>query len=87
MTKLLKNEVYGLRCKKCTDTIYSRHRHDFRYCKCKAIAIDGGRDYIRMVGESNDMEPIVINTETNNFYIPEDDSWDIYIRDVLCYNE
>src|SRR5574337_866627 len=33
-----------VRCKKCDDVIQSMHRHDFRWCKCGAIAIDGGSD-------------------------------------------
>ena len=69
MTELLKNEVFGLRCKKCADVIYSHHRHDMRYCKCNTIAIDGGRDYTRILGELTDMESVVINTENNKFYV------------------
>ena len=71
MTKLLKNEVFGLRCTKCIDIIYSHHRHDMRFCKCGLIAIDGGRDYTKITGELKNMEHIVINTETNNFYVRE----------------
>lgn len=36
-----------LRCKKCDDIIESKHVHDFRYCKCGAIFIDGGLEYLR----------------------------------------
>lgn len=35
------------RCKKCGDEIESKHRHDFRACKCGAIFVDGGKDYLR----------------------------------------
>lgn len=34
-------------CAKCHDVIESTHRHDYRRCKCGAIAVDGGRAYIR----------------------------------------
>lgn len=37
-------------CLKCGDHIESQHVHDFRYCKCKSVAVDGGYDYIRRVG-------------------------------------
>ncbi|CAI8803547.1 MULTISPECIES: DUF7695 domain-containing protein [Bacillus cereus group] len=39
--------INKLRCKKCNDIIESKHRHDFNLCKCKAIFIDGGKDYQR----------------------------------------
>lgn len=38
-------------CLKCGDHIESKHVHDFRYCSCKAIAVDGGYEYIRRVGK------------------------------------
>lgn len=34
-------------CRKCGDVIESRHRHDFVWCRCKEIYVDGGLDYIR----------------------------------------
>lgn len=38
-------EINAIKCPVCKDTIYSRARHDFRYCSCKAVSIDGGLDY------------------------------------------
>lgn len=32
-------------CNKCKDIIESKHRHDFVWCKCKSIFVDGGNDY------------------------------------------
>ncbi len=37
-------------CAKCLDVVQSMHRHDFKRCNCEAIAIDGGSDYIKCVG-------------------------------------
>lgn len=45
---ILSNQV---RCKKCGDEPFSAHRHDFKYCKCETIAVDGGMDYLRRVGD------------------------------------
>ena len=42
-------------CKKCKDIIESYDRHDFKYCKCRAIFVDGGRDYLRRGGEVEDI--------------------------------
>jgi Zn-finger nucleic acid-binding protein len=38
-------------CNACKDEIVSIHRHDFNSCKCGAIAIDGGLEYTRRVGD------------------------------------
>jgi hypothetical protein len=43
--------VSAITCHKCGATIYSRCGHDMRWCTCKSIAIDGGRDYSRVVFE------------------------------------
>ena len=48
---LIQNE---LECKKCGDIIYSAYRHDFKYCKCGSVAVDGGMDYARRVGNVRD---------------------------------
>jgi tRNA(Ile2) C34 agmatinyltransferase TiaS len=40
-----------IQCSKCDDIIESTNRHDFRWCKCGSIAVDGGKSYLRRVGE------------------------------------
>lgn len=47
MKKIIQNQV---KCNKCKDEIFSKHRHDFVRCKCGAIAVDGGMEYLRRVG-------------------------------------
>lgn len=42
-------------CKKCKDIIESKTEHDFKFCKCGAIAVDGGKDYIRRLGFPEDI--------------------------------
>lgn len=37
-------------CILCGDRIVSEHRHDFKWCKCKAVAVDGGLHYLRRIG-------------------------------------
>ena len=52
MTKtLIQNE---LECKNCGDIVHSAYRHDFKYCKCGSVAVDGGMDYVRRVGNVRD---------------------------------
>lgn len=38
------------KCKKCGEVITSNNRHDFKYCKCGAIFVDGGSWYGRRGG-------------------------------------
>lgn len=45
---IIKNSV---KCLKCNDIIESVHRHDFVTCKCGNISVDGGKDYLRRVGD------------------------------------
>lgn len=39
-----------IQCTKCGDVIESVHRHDFKWCKCKSVAVDGGKDYLKRSG-------------------------------------
>lgn len=44
------------KCKKCGDVIESTSRHDYVTCKCGAISVDGGTDYIRRIGNPEDFD-------------------------------
>lgn len=35
------------KCEECNTEIVSRHRHDYVVCSCGAVAVDGGRDYLK----------------------------------------
>lgn len=43
MSKIIRNMI---RCNTCGDTIESTSRHDFKYCKCGRVFVDGGHDYL-----------------------------------------
>lgn len=47
MNKIIVNKI---KCKICGDVIESTYRHDFKFCKCGAVAVDGGKDYLRRLG-------------------------------------
>ncbi len=49
--------VQCITCPQCKDRIWSRHRHDFRHCKCGYCFVDGGRDYLRY-GWNGDLLPV-----------------------------
>ena len=52
---ILQNQI---RCKRCGDEPYSAHRHDYKSCKCGAVAVDGGMDYLRRTGNPEDYEDL-----------------------------
>lgn len=45
--------VAALLCKSCNHAVFSRCRHDMRWCKCRSIAIDGGFDYCRVLSKED----------------------------------
>ncbi|MBQ9967290.1 MAG: hypothetical protein IJO88_01035 [Oscillospiraceae bacterium] len=45
--KILVNKI---QCKACGDVIESIPGDDFKFCKCRAVAVDGGLDYLRRLG-------------------------------------
>ena len=48
---------HAIMCKKCLETIESKHDHDFKYCSCGAVGIDGGiADGNRILGDPSDIE-------------------------------
>lgn len=44
MKKILKNAI---KCKHCGDIIESTWEHDFKFCSCKSVAVDGGHTYLK----------------------------------------
>lgn len=44
MRKIIINKI---KCKNCGDEIESTYTHDFKFCKCGRVAVDGGHSYLR----------------------------------------
>lgn len=47
MNKIIRNRI---KCNLCGDIIESTYCHDFVMCKCGAVAVDGGKDYLKRCG-------------------------------------
>lgn len=82
-----------IKCTKCKEVIESFHQHDFKWCKCKAIFVDGGKSYWRCGGNLNCIiriwddgteHPMAIDLEKEDVKNP--DSEPIDINDLLFYN-
>lgn len=52
----MKIKCNKIRCKKCNEIIESKDVHDFKFCKCGACAVDGGKNYLRRCGNPEDCE-------------------------------
>lgn len=56
-------KVNRVKCLICNDTIESKHRHDFVYCNCGNVAVDGGKDYLkRSVRDMDQVQELSITT-------------------------
>lgn len=54
-------------CNNCLDVIESVHRHDFKYCSCESVFVDGGRDYQR-VGYKNKADLFIVDSPYQGQY-------------------
>ena len=54
-------------CLKCGDAPYSTTRHDFQYCKCGAMAVDGGMEYLRRVGDPSEIDELFIKVSQEKY--------------------
>ena len=52
MAKIIINKA---KCKECGDIIESKEANDFKRCICGSIAVDGGQEYIKRVGNKDDI--------------------------------
>jgi len=80
----------GIRCKACGSIVFSRARHDMRFCACGQSAIDGGPhryppvinqiknpgygEYIQITGEPSNIQMVIIDTDLNENQLIVD--WD-----------
>ena len=44
MQRIIKNAI---KCNHCGDVIESTHVHDFKWCSCGTVAVDGGKCYCK----------------------------------------
>ena len=58
-TVVVTNEA---QCRLCGDVIESKHRHDFKSCKCGEITVDGGKEYIKR--SARDLSNIIELSDT-----------------------
>ena len=47
-----------IKCKKCGDVIESKSSNDYKKCSCGTVAVDGGKDYLKRIGNEEHYEDI-----------------------------
>ena len=60
-------------CNSCGDIITSRYRHDFKYCSCGKVSVDGGQSYLkRSATKRNDYTEHSIIMEEESIILAKD---------------
>lgn len=57
MSKILFNRI---QCKQCKEIIESNSVHECIFCKCGAVGVDGGKEYLRRIGSIEDIEELSV---------------------------
>ncbi len=47
-----------IKCKKCGDIIESKSTNDYKKCSCGAVVVDGGKDYLKRIGNEENYEEL-----------------------------
>ena len=55
MNKIIVNKI---KCNKCGEILESISVHDFKFCKCGSVAVDGGHEYLRRCGKRENWEEL-----------------------------
>jgi len=66
---------HAMYCKKCSDTVESKSCHDFQFCNCGSVGVDGGTAAgNRVLGKLEDMEDrrmYVAYVEKKKLWLPQ----------------
>ena len=84
--------INKIKCIKCGDIIESIDVHDFKWCSCGAVAVDGGREYLKRVGNKEEFEELshfikLAEITTNGFEIVKNalSKKDITFKNTHCH--
>ena len=72
-----------VRCKRCGDVIESKWLHNYVRCSCGRVAVDGGNDYLRVCGNFEDWEHVLLAEEFAMDYAIKMDT----VRDCLDFTD
>lgn len=70
--RIIENKI---QCNICKDIIESKYTHDFKWCECGNVAIDGGKEYMKRCSKKYDGDSMPFNdlsiTKSPQFSIQE----------------
>ena len=71
---ILSNKI---QCLHCNDVIESVHTHDFKFCSCKSVAADGGKSYLKRLGNPSDYIDLseVVSEEDEDYFLKARESF------------
>lgn len=72
MTHIVYNAI---QCKFCQNIIQSQNVHDFKFCSCGKVAVDGGTVYLSRTGEREDYIDLSLDTTSPYKKIREVFTW------------
>ena len=63
-----------IKCKNCGDIIESKRIHDLVYCSCGSVAVDGGLEYLKRIGDEEKFEELsfvkkLVKIDTTGFKV------------------
>jgi len=53
-------EPNAVKCNKCGDTIQSKYQHNLVACSCKSVMVDGGSEYLRILGDPKNYTEVYV---------------------------
>jgi len=65
-------KVLAIKCPKCKSVVYSRTRHDMRWCECGNVAIDGGFEYTKISSGKSSPEPFKLEVKATKQKLYDD---------------
>ena len=60
MEKKEEKNINKIKWKKCGDIIESKSTNDYKKCICGAVAVDGGNQYLKRIGNEEDYEELSV---------------------------
>lgn len=79
----------AIKCPKCKDVLFSRTRHDFRWCSCGSVAVDGGFNYMKVSFKDECPQSLEIEVNESKEELHKDwssgsDKYGIIKEDMSC---
>ena len=62
---------HTIQCRKCSETIESKHIHDFKYCSCHAVGISDGNSILENLSDIEDRSMYCVISKKKKIWLPQ----------------